>query len=68
MSDYFCDCTDNDETDYQVAALYCAVSPIEWVCLPCLVAWDRYTLPSLVDSLGIDIRDLFAPEFQEESE
>jgi hypothetical protein len=67
MSDYFCECTDADEPMIP-AALYCAVHPIEWVCYPCLAQWNRAIVPSLVDSLGINIRDLFAPEYQEESE
>ena len=67
MSDFFCKCTDADEPQIP-AALYCMVHPIEWVCYPCVVKWNRAILPSLVDVLGIDIRDLFAPEHQEESE
>jgi hypothetical protein len=65
MSEYFCECVD---TDYHPRPIYCAIHPIEWVCMPCLVAWSQHKLPSLVDSLGINIRDLFAPERQEESE
>ena len=68
MRTYVCDCTDYDEHDPIPYSLYCAVNPDEWICFACMVAYNSAILPSLVDELGINISDLFAPEYQEESE
>ena len=63
---FYCSCVDDIYLVNELV-LYCSVNPNEWLCLDCFEQSTSFILPSLVDDLGIDIDDLFAPEYREES-